>query len=155
MWRSPNNKVQCPRQIRRSRLNPCHERSLQPTAVAGSDRPSGREDIVEQSLLKMMVRFATSKWYTRAVLRPTILACSSWGNSGKDLARSGKRRLAVRIVRVPHHAVDADDVAQANADGILLEAQDDVAVEEVAGPHSNTCKSNERITASVAISFAA
>jgi hypothetical protein len=26
----------------------------------------------------------------------------------------------------PHHIVDADDVAQANADGVLLEAQADV-----------------------------
>src|SRR5215813_8656352 len=40
----------------------------------------------------------------------------------QDLARLGKRRLAVRIVRAPHHVVDADDVAQANADGVLLEA---------------------------------
>src|SRR5262249_56464808 len=53
----------------------------------------------------------------------------------QDLARLGKRRLAVRIVRAPHHVVDADDVAQANADGVLLEAQDDIAAEEVArGP---------------------
>jgi hypothetical protein len=40
----------------------------------------------------------------------------------QDLPRLGKRRLAVRIVRaphhvVPHHVVGADDVAQANADG--------------------------------------
>jgi SAM-dependent methyltransferase len=28
--------------------------------------------------------------------------------------------LAARIVRAPHHVVDADDVAQANADGVLL-----------------------------------
>ena len=32
----------------------------------------------------------------------------------------------------PNHVVGADDVAQANADGVLLEAQDDVAAEEVA-----------------------
>ena len=38
----------------------------------------------------------------------------------------------MRIVRAPHHVVDADDVAQANADGVLLEAQDDIAAEEVA-----------------------
>ena len=30
----------------------------------------------------------------------------------------------------------ADDVAQANADGVLLEAQDDLAVEEVARQHA-------------------
>jgi hypothetical protein len=29
--------------------------------------------------------------------------------------------------RVGHHFVDADDVSQANADGVLLEAQHDVA----------------------------
>ena len=79
---------------------------------------------------------ATSKLYTRAVLPPAILACSSSGTPGQDLRqdlpRLGKRRLAVRIVRAPHHVVDADDVAQANADGVLLEAQDDVAAEEVA-----------------------
>ena len=40
----------------------------------------------------------------------------------QDLARLGKCRLAVRIVRAPHHVVDANDVAQANADGVLLEA---------------------------------
>ena len=44
----------------------------------------------------------------------------------------GKRRLAVRIVRAPHHVVDTDGVSQANADGVLLEAQHDVAAEEVA-----------------------
>ena len=31
----------------------------------------------------------------------------------------GKRRPAVRIVRAPNHVVDADDVAQANAGGVL------------------------------------
>jgi hypothetical protein len=41
----------------------------------------------------------------------------------QDLPRLGKRRLAVRIVRAPHQVVDADDVAHANADGVLLEAQ--------------------------------
>jgi hypothetical protein len=40
----------------------------------------------------------------------------------QDLPRLGKRRLAVRIVGAPHHVVDADDVAQANADRVLLEA---------------------------------
>jgi hypothetical protein len=42
----------------------------------------------------------------------------------QDLARLGKRRLAVWIVRGLQHVVDADDVAQANADGALLKAQD-------------------------------
>jgi hypothetical protein len=37
----------------------------------------------------------------------------------QDLPLLGKRRLAVRMVRAPHHVVDADDVAQANADGVL------------------------------------
>ena len=50
----------------------------------------------------------------------------------------GKRRLAVRIIRaqyhvVPNHVVGADGVAQANADGVLLEAQDDVAAEKSLG----------------------
>jgi hypothetical protein len=40
----------------------------------------------------------------------------------QDLARLGKGLLAVRIVRAPHHVVDADEFAQANADGVLLEA---------------------------------
>src|SRR5690242_19403050 len=40
----------------------------------------------------------------------------------QDLPRSGKCRLAVRIVRAPHHVVDADDVAQANPDRVLLKA---------------------------------
>ena len=31
-----------------------------------------------------------------------------------------------QAVRAPHHIVDADDVAQANADGVLLKAQADV-----------------------------
>src|SRR5271166_6605758 len=47
----------------------------------------------------------------------------------QDLARLGKGRLAVRIVRAPHHVVDADYVAQGNADGVLLEAEEDVAGE--------------------------
>jgi hypothetical protein len=38
---------------------------------------------------------------------------------GQDLPRLGKRRLAVRIVRALHHVVDADDVSQSNADGVL------------------------------------
>src|SRR5438874_4907263 len=53
----------------------------------------------------------------------------------QDLARLGERRLAVRIVRAPHHVVDADDVSEANADGVLLEAQDDVAAEKIAREH--------------------
>jgi len=38
----------------------------------------------------------------------------------------GQPRHAVRIVRAPHHVVDADDVAQANADGAFVNAQHDV-----------------------------
>jgi hypothetical protein len=69
---------------------------------------------------------ATSKLYTRAVLPPAIpgswsgagLACSSSGTPSRDLRqdfpRLGKRRLAVWVVRtphhvVPHHGVGADD----------------------------------------------
>src|ERR1700680_2175141 len=45
------------------------------------------------------VSLAVSKLYTRAVLPPAILACSSSGqNLRQDLARLGKRRLAVRVV---------------------------------------------------------
>ena len=40
----------------------------------------------------------------------------------QDFPRLGKRRLAVRVVRAPHHVVDTDDVSQANADGVLLQA---------------------------------
>jgi hypothetical protein len=36
----------------------------------------------------------------------------------------------------PHHVVDADDVSQANSDGVLLKAQHDVAAEEVAREHA-------------------
>src|SRR5262249_8819734 len=50
----------------------------------------------------------------------------------QDLARSGKRRLALRVVGAPHHILDADDVAQPNADRVLLKAQHDVAAEKVA-----------------------
>src|SRR5438067_4898492 len=53
----------------------------------------------------------------------------------QDLLRLRKGRLAVRIVRAPHHVVDADDVAQAHADRVLLKAQHDVAAEEVARQH--------------------
>src|SRR5262245_12635469 len=55
---------------------------------------------------------------------------------GQDLPRLRERGLAVRIVRAPHHVVDADHVAQANADRVLLEAQHDVAMEEVARPQA-------------------
>src|SRR5262249_2567396 len=54
---------------------------------------------------------------------------------GEDLARPRERRLAVRIVGAPHHVVDADHVAETNADRVFLEAQHDVAVKEVARPH--------------------
>jgi hypothetical protein len=40
------------------------------------------------------------------------------------------------MVRAPHHVVDTDGVSQANADGVLLEAQHDVAAEEVAREHA-------------------
>src|ERR1700719_3215262 len=98
------------------------------------------------------VSLATSKSYTRAVLPPAIPGSGpgqAWSvrrpaprpDLRQDLPRLGKRRLAVRIVRaphhvVPHHVVGADDVAQANAGGVLLEAQDDVAAEEVAREHA-------------------
>src|SRR5262249_4519344 len=75
----------------------------------------------------------TSKLETRA---PVIsgsgsgagLAYSSSGTASRifrqDLLRLGKGRLTVRIVRAPHHVVDADDVAQADADDVLRDAWD-------------------------------
>src|SRR5262245_52663720 len=69
---------------------------------------------------------------------------------GQDLARLGERRLAVRIVRAPHHVVDADHVAQADADRVLLEAQDDIAMEEVAGLHA-VLETLDRIAVAVEI----
>src|SRR5215813_8319704 len=51
---------------------------------------------------------------------------------GENLPRLRERGLAVRIVRAPHHVVDADHVAQTDADRVLLEAQHDVAVKEIA-----------------------
>src|SRR5262249_18185892 len=41
---------------------------------------------------------------------------------GEDLARSRKRRLAVRVVRAPHHVARTNYVAQADADRVLLKA---------------------------------
>src|SRR5262249_21423869 len=52
------------------------------------------------------------------------------GHAGEDLRddlpRLRERGLAVGVVGAPHHVVHADDVAQADADRVLLEAQDDV-----------------------------
>jgi hypothetical protein len=69
-----------------------------------------------------------------------------------DLARLGKCRLAVRIVRAPHHIVDADDVAQANADGVLLETQHDFAVEEVSWEHA-VLEAVDRFAVALAVSL--
>src|SRR4051794_33553167 len=69
---------------------------------------------------------ATSKLYTRAVFAAGDLGLLVARHPGQDLRQDlpglGKGRLAVRIVRSPHHVVDADDVSQANTDRILLEA---------------------------------
>src|SRR5262249_37520174 len=58
------------------------------------------------------------------------------GHSGEDLRddlpRARERGLAVGIVGAPHHVVDPDHVAQPNAESVLLEADHDVPVEEVA-----------------------
>src|SRR5690349_5218151 len=54
---------------------------------------------------------------------------------GEDLARLRERGFAVRVVGAPHHVVDPDHVAQADADRVLLEAQHDVPAEEVARAH--------------------
>src|SRR2546430_7950344 len=40
------------------------------------------------------------------------------------------------LFRSPHHVVHADHLPQANPDGVLLEAEHDVAMEEVAGSHA-------------------
>src|SRR5215813_2819125 len=71
-------------------------------------------------------------------------------NLGEDLARLRERGLAVRIVRAPHHVVDADHVAQANADRVLLEAQHDVPVEEVAWLHA-VLEAIDRLAGTLAI----
>src|SRR5882724_2970881 len=77
--------------------------------------------------------FGTSRRYTRAVLPAAFLACSSAGTPARMSARLFRDwGTSIRCAGgpSPHHVVDADDVAQANADGVLLEAQHDVAVEE-------------------------
>jgi len=56
----------------------------------------------------------------------------------------------VGIVGAPHHVVDADHVAQADADRVLLEAQEDVAVEEVAGARV-TLEAVERLLVALAV----
>ena len=93
----------------------------------------------EVALQAGTLSLATSKLYTRAVLPPATWPAhrpAPRPGSQPGSCAIGEMSTAVRIVRAPHHAVDADDVAQANADGVLLEAQDDVAVEEVAREHA-------------------
>jgi hypothetical protein len=51
----------------------------------------------------------------------------------EKLPRLGERALGVGIARARHHLVDADQVAVADAQRVFLEAQEDVAVEELAG----------------------
>jgi hypothetical protein len=61
-----------------------------------------------------------------AVLPPAILACSSSGTPARISARifrDWRNVDSVRIIRAPHHVVDADDVAQANAIASSLEAR--------------------------------
>jgi mono/diheme cytochrome c family protein len=53
----------------------------------------------------------------------------------EDLTRPREGGLRVRVVRSPHQQIDADEVAVADAQAVLLEAQEDVAAEEVAGQH--------------------
>ena len=61
-----------------------------------------------------------------------------------------KRQLAVWIVRAPHHVVHADDVSQTNTDGILLEAQYDVAVEKIVREH-RVLEPVDRLTLALAV----
>src|SRR5438093_1270465 len=68
----------------------------------------------------------------------------------QDLPRLGKRGFAVRIVRAPHHVVHADRVAQSDTDGVLLEAQHDVAAKEVARTHA-VPESIDRLAVALAI----
>jgi hypothetical protein len=49
---------------------------------------------------------------------PAVCGGQSGLLTGDLPERLGKRRLAVRIVRAPHHVVDADDAAQGSADGV-------------------------------------
>jgi hypothetical protein len=62
---------------------------------------------------------ATRQLYTRAVLPPAILACSSSGTPAKISERIfrdwGKVDSLCGLVRTPHYVVDANDVAQAYA----------------------------------------
>src|SRR5262249_39950702 len=61
-----------------------------------------------------------------------------------------KRRLTVRIVRAPHHVVYADNVSQPDADGVLLEAQHDVAVKKIARERS-VLEAVDRLTLALAV----
>src|SRR5687767_8604756 len=69
-------------------------------------------------------------------VRPRDAPALVLGHAGEDalqdLARARERRLRVRVVRAPHQRVDADEVAVADAEAVLLEAQEDVPPEEVA-----------------------
>ena len=69
---------------------------------------------------------------------------------GQDLPGLGEGGLAVGVVGAPHHVVDADHVAQADADRVLLEAQEDVAVEEVARAHV-VLEAVERLAVALAV----
>src|SRR5947199_2891397 len=53
---------------------------------------------------------------------------------GELLGRPGPGRVGVRVVHLPADVVDADLVAQLNADRIGDEASEDVAAEDVARP---------------------
>src|SRR5712691_2906004 len=59
------------------------------------------------------------------------------GHSGQDLRQnlSGlwERGLAMGIIGAPHEVVHANNVPQADADLILLEAQENIAMEKVTG----------------------
>ncbi len=54
------------------------------------------------------------------------------------------------VVRAPHHVVHADDVPQTDADRVLLEAQHDVAMEEVTRAHA-VLEPVDRLTVALAI----
>src|SRR5262245_63772508 len=51
----------------------------------------------------------------------------------EQLLRLGKRALGVRIIRAPHHEIDADQLPIAHAERVILKAQEEVAAEAVAG----------------------
>src|SRR5215471_5439390 len=70
-------------------------------------------------------------------IAPNNLRVFVLGHSGQDLRQNllglWERGLTMRIIGAPHHVVHANKVPQADADRILLEAQEHIAMEKVTG----------------------